>query len=188
MSGRRLSPSLSPLVSTIIPCYNYGRYLGEAIESTLAQAHDRIEVIVVDDGSTDDSREVASRFGPPVRVVSQPNLGISAARNRGVELATGEFLAFLDADDLWSADKLPVQLEAAEADPALGIVSGYAVQFASPDIAPGRLAGIRVDSRAMPARLASALLIRRTAFDRVGPFSTVYAAAECLDWYLRAAE
>ncbi len=95
------------LVSVIIPVYNYDRYLGEAIESALGQTYQHLEVIVVDDGSTDQSGEVARSFaGRGVRYCHQVHAGIGPARNRGVELAQGEFLAFLDADDRWPLEKL----------------------------------------------------------------------------------
>src|SRR5436305_1029668 len=90
-----------PMISVIIPVYNGERYLGEAIESVLAQSYHWLEIILVDDGSTDGSATVAKQFSPAVQVVRQPNLGAGAARNRGIALAQGEFLAFLDADDLW---------------------------------------------------------------------------------------
>jgi glycosyltransferase involved in cell wall biosynthesis len=90
----------SPTVSVIIPCYNGAKYLRQAVESVLAQTHPPLEVIVVDDGSTDDSAEIAASFGPPVRVIRQANQGESVARNRGIAEARGDYLHFLDADDL----------------------------------------------------------------------------------------
>lgn len=102
----RLSLTDPGLVSVIIPVYNGERYLRTAIESVLAQNVCPIEIIVVDDGSTDASQTVAREFMPMVQVITQSNRGASVARNRGVALAHGEILAFLDADDLWLADKL----------------------------------------------------------------------------------
>src|SRR4051812_33839695 len=86
------------LVSVIIPCYNQARFLGQAIESVSRQDYPQFEVIVVDDGSTDDTSEVAARY-PGVRVIRQKQLGISAARNRGLRESTGSYLVFLDSDD-----------------------------------------------------------------------------------------
>ena len=88
-----------PLVSVVIPCFNHGRFLPEAIESVLAQTYPWIEILVVDDGSTDNTREVAAQY-PHVRYVYQHNQGLSAARNTGIRHSTGDFLVFLDADDL----------------------------------------------------------------------------------------
>jgi glycosyltransferase involved in cell wall biosynthesis len=89
-----------PHVSIIIPCHNYGRFLAEAIESALAQTHAPLEVIVIDDGSTDDSYEVASRFVPTVEALTQPNAGLVAVLNRGLREAAGEYFVILSADDV----------------------------------------------------------------------------------------
>lgn len=101
-------------VSVIIPSYNCAPYLAEAIESALGQTLPPDEVIVVDDGSTDGSLEIAQGYGPPVHVTRQENAGVSAARNRAIEQATGDWLAFLDADDIWAPAKLDRQLAAVE--------------------------------------------------------------------------
>ena len=108
---------MNPLVSVMIGVYNAAPYLGEAIESTLSQDYEPIELIVVDDGSTDGSADVALSF-PHVRVVRQQNGGNGAARNRAVEEATGELYAFLDADDRFTAGKLSLQKAALDAIPA----------------------------------------------------------------------
>ena len=97
-------------VSVIIPCYNAAPFLGETLESVLCQTVRAREVIVVDDGSTDGSSDVAKQFGPPVRLICQENAGLAAARNRGIEEARGEWIAFVDADDLWEPHKLEKQL------------------------------------------------------------------------------
>src|SRR5436853_749734 len=103
--------TMPSLVSVIIPVYNCEQYLAEAIQSVLAQTHPTIELIVVDDGSTDNSAAVAKSFAV-VRYVFQRQGGPGAARNRGISLARGSFLAFLDADDVWVAGKLTRQLAA----------------------------------------------------------------------------
>src|SRR5438105_4680193 len=104
-----------PTVSAVIPVHNGQRYLGEAISSVLAQAHAVIECLVIDDGSTDATGEVAAGFGEPVRYVRQPRAGVSVARNRGAELAGGELVAFLDHDDAWLPRKLELQIAALRA-------------------------------------------------------------------------
>ena len=98
------------LISCVIPVFNGERYLGEALESVLAQSYQPLEVIVVDDGSTDETAEVARRYGERVRYVWQPNAGETAARNLGLTAAHGEFIAFLDADDVWDSEKLERQI------------------------------------------------------------------------------
>lgn len=109
-------------VSVVIPNYNYGRFLRDALESALGQTHRPHEVIVVDDGSTDESFEVLREYGGRVIVIRQKNQGVGSARNRGAEAATGEFLAFLDADDYWEPSKLEKQLAAFRQDPEIGLV------------------------------------------------------------------
>ena len=100
----------SPLASVVIPCFNAADYVGEAIESALSQTYRPVEVIVTDDGSTDRSLEVIKSFGEAIQFESGPNRGASAARNRGIELARGELIQFLDADDLLCPDKLSKQV------------------------------------------------------------------------------
>jgi len=178
----------SPLISTVIPCHNGGRYLGEAVESILGQRYPAIEIIVIDDGSTDDSREVATGFGSAIRYRHQPQSGAAAARNRGIEMADGEFLAFLDADDLWTAGKLAKQMAAFEADPSLEIVAGHAEQFVSPELPEEARVRVRVDPGKLPAQLPGALLVRRHAFDRVGAYAARFVTASELDWFARATD
>jgi glycosyltransferase involved in cell wall biosynthesis len=93
-------------VSAIVPTHNHGRFLGEAVRSALAQTRPPLEVIVVDDGSTDDTGEAVAALAGLIRYVRQENRGVSSARNRGAGLALGTLLAFLDADDLWMPEKL----------------------------------------------------------------------------------
>ncbi len=100
-----------PLVSTIIPTYDRWPRVGEAVRSVIGQTFDDGECIVIDDGSTDETFEQLSGIHPKVQVIRQENKGVSAARNRGIELATGEWLAFLDSDDLWHPTKLGRQME-----------------------------------------------------------------------------
>ncbi len=107
----------APLVSVITPCYNASRFLAESIESVLAQTHENLELIVVDDGSTDGSLEIVRGFGERVRSEPLPyNQGVNFARNRGVEVARGDFLQFLDSDDLLEPEKIARSLEVFDAD------------------------------------------------------------------------
>ena len=180
----------NPLVSVIIPVYNYDRYLGEAVESVLNQTYKHLEVIVVDDGSTDRSREVAQSFAERgVRYCHQVHTGIGPARNRGVEMAQGEFLAFLDADDRWPDEKLALQLRAFENDASLEMVFGQALQLQN---GPAWEAGVKnknlmVDG-GVPGMVAGTMLIKRAAFDRVGKFPAGLKMGEFIDWYARTGE
>ena len=112
------------LVSVVIPCYNHGRYLGKAIASVLGQSYGPVEVIVVDDGSSDNTREVAQSFGDRVRYVYKQNGGLSAARNTGIEHARGEYLVFLDADDWLYPAALETNLHHLQQNPCAAFVSG----------------------------------------------------------------
>src|SRR5687767_5658816 len=102
-------------VSVIVPAYNAAAFVAEAIDSALAQSHPELEVIVVDDSSTDDTPAVLQSYGNRITVHRQDNRGVSAARNTGAQLATGEWIAFLDADDVWRPDKITQQLRIAQA-------------------------------------------------------------------------
>ncbi len=173
-------------ISVAIPLYNAGPYVAAAIESVLAQTVAVAEVLVVDDGSTDDSAAVAARFGPPVRCLRQDNGGQGSARNRAVSLARGALLAFLDADDLWPRDKLERQLAALARDPALEAVFGHVEQFVSPELAGEGQPVIPEASRVLAGPVTGTMLIRRAAFDRVGPFDPRWRVAGSLEWLLRA--
>ena len=175
-------------VSVVIPAHNAERYLGEALESVVAQTVPPFEVIVVDDGSTDSTAAVAQGYAPRVRVHSQPNAGIGPTRNRAVELAEGDLIAFLDADDLWTPRKLELQLAAMAEEPAPDLVFGQVEQFVDPHIDPADAARIDCPSGLQPGYLLGALLARRDAFARVGPFREDLRVGEFVDWMARARE
>lgn len=114
----------APRVSVIIPAYKAARTIGRALVSVLAQTHPAHEIIVIDDGSPDEVATVVAAYGAPVILLQQPNGGAASARNRGIEHATGDFIAFLDADDYWEPQKLETQLGLFERHPELGLVAG----------------------------------------------------------------
>jgi glycosyltransferase involved in cell wall biosynthesis len=176
----------TPLVSTIIPVYNGERYLAEAIESVLGQSAADMEVIVVDDGSSDGSAAVARSFGEAVRYCHQPHGGIGAALNHGLALAQGAYIASLDADDLWEKRKLERQLAVAEADAGPVLIFGHVRQFISPDLDEDAARKLRCPPDLMPGYIPGTVLARRETFDYVGAFATQWRAGEFLDWYLRA--
>lgn len=179
-----------PLVSVIIPVYNGEPYLTEALDSVFAQDYRPIEVIVLDDGSTDGSAHIATSYGSLVRYYYQPNrgLGVSTARNKGVELAQGEFLSFLDADDVWAAGKITCQLNAFTMNSDLDMVFGVVQQFYSPELSAEVKSQVRYTNEIMPGYVAGTLLIPHETFDRVGPFATSFRVGEFIDWYAKAKE
>jgi glycosyltransferase involved in cell wall biosynthesis len=175
-------------ISVIIPVYNCERYVGEAVESVIRQSYRPMEIILIDDGSTDGSSEAIKRFGSQVRYIYQPNNRQGAARNRGVEMATGEFLAFLDADDLWLEDKLKIQMSAFDADARLEAVLGHIEQFHSPELDEEWKKKTWCPTEPLPGVCPSAMLIKRESFLRVGMFETEMRVGEFQSWYMRATE
>ena len=179
---------MNPLVSVMIGAYNAAPYLGEAIESALGQDYEPLELIVVDDGSTDDTAEVARSFAE-AKVVCQENGGNGAARNRAVENASGDLYAFLDADDRFTPGKLSLQKAALDADPGLDMVFGHVREFLSPELDEETRASLRPPAAGpMPWTAPNLMLIRRESFERVGPFTTAVRVGVTVDWFARAQE
>lgn len=170
-------------LSMIIPVFNAERFLGAAIESVLAAPVDGLEVIVVDDGSTDGSASIAWRCGAPVRCVQQANQGPSAARNTGLSEACGAFIGFLDADDLWVDGALPRHFSMLEADQEVDVLRG-ALQYLRRS--EGSENGWQPTGAALPALNISGALFRRRAFEAVGRFDPDMRTCEDVDWYVRA--
>src|SRR3712207_3478682 len=141
----------SPEISVVIPVYNGERYLAAAIRSVLAQQHRGLELLVVDNGSTDRTAGVARAF-ESVRYLYLPDKGLSRALNHGLERCRGAFLAFLDADDLWAPDRLAVQLDAFARDPALETVFGHVEQFISPELEPAVKSRLSLRDTLLPGR------------------------------------
>jgi glycosyltransferase involved in cell wall biosynthesis len=175
------------LVSVIVPVYNGEQFLAEAIESVLAQSYPSYELIVVDDGSTDRTPEIARSY-PLIRYVYQTHRGSASARNRGILTARGEFLAFLDADDLWMPHKLSLQMMAFEIDPNLEIVTGYVEQFVDPEFEPPTAQRYTFPNAPIPGYSPIAILIRRSLIDKVGLFDESYKSAEVISWFVEAHE
>jgi glycosyltransferase involved in cell wall biosynthesis len=174
----------SALVSVIIPTFNYGRFVTQAVDSVLAQGYRPLEVVVVDDGSTDDTRARLSRYGPPVRYVYQSNAGPEAARNTGLSLARGKWVAFLDPDDYWLAGKLEAQVCWLQNQPdAVMVCSRTCAE--PPACLPrgdGRVRWLTLDEIYMRNPVCtSTVLARRAAVEAVGRFR---AGIRSEDWDL----
>ena len=189
----------APLVSVITTVYNTEDFLGEALASAAAQAYAPIEIIVVDDGSTDASlavaRSFAARVDRDVRCLKQDHVGRSAALNVGVDAASGEIVAFLDADDRWPPGKLSLQVGYLIDHPDVSLVFGQQELFGARDITT--LTGGRVSppwyewvsdwDRRVEVPMMSIVGWRRV-FEDVGAFDTAFQVAADVDWFLRARE
>ncbi|WP_426570983.1 glycosyltransferase family 2 protein [Aquihabitans sp. McL0605] len=176
-------------VTVIVAVRDGARYLPEALASVAGQSVLPAEVIVVDDGSTDGSGAVAAACAPTARVIVQPPSGYAAAVNRGVAAARSSLLAFLDADDLWSATSLGDRLDRldrlAVGDPA-DIVVGATQNFLSPDLSDADASGIRLHERPFRAEVLAAAVVRADAFERVGPLDEDLRTGSAIDWMSRA--
>ena len=173
------------LVSVIIPVYNGARYLRAALESVFAQTYREFEVIVVDDGSADESGVIAQSL-PEVRYIRQTNQGVAAARNHGLEAARGEYFAFLDQDDLWTADKLKLQVEYLLSHPEAGYTLTQQKYFLDEGgTLPAWFRQELFDS-VHTGWVLGTLVVRRTVFEQVGNFAAGYSAANDSDWFFRA--
>jgi glycosyltransferase involved in cell wall biosynthesis len=180
---------VTPGISVILPCYNMARFLGEAVESVIAQQHPDLEIIVVDDGSTDDTAAVARALPACVRTFHQENRGPAAARNLGLTAARHELVAFVDADDLWPRDKLRLQLPRLLEDPGREFVVGQHQAFVLREGAPE---GSRDYVFSAPPPhfifLLGCGLYRRRVFDRVGVLDESMRYSEDTDWFYRCRE
>ena len=183
-----------PLVSAIIPNYNYAKYLSDSIESVLAQTYPNVEIIVVDDGSGDDSKAVIDSYGDKITAIYQKNQGVSAARNNGVAAAKGVYLAFLDADDIWLPTKLERQVEMFGADPELGLAHVGLVEFddsgtrlnESTEGMSGSVAGelLRFE-RPVILGGGSGAMVSRRAFELAGGFDGRMSTSADWDFFYR---
>ena len=183
--------SKNPEVSVIIPTYNRGWIIKEAIDSVLAQDFRDFELIVVDDGSTDDTLRILDSYGQDLVAIQQPNRGVSAARNRGIAAAGGRLIAFLDSDDRWLPRKLSTQVEFFKSNPGaminqteeIWIRNGVRVNPKTRHLKPAGM----IFERSLELCLVSpsAVMIRRALFDEVGLFDEDLPACEDYDLWLR---
>jgi len=191
-------------VSVIITTYNHEAFIAEAVQSVLSQSYADYELIVVDDGSADGTLEQISRFGETIHLVRQPNQGVAASRNTGIQHARGELLAFLDGDDVWEPDKLEWQVAAATAHPASGLIAVDGVQFSGPAVLHQSLLapwviGLLSDRssvtlrcyeqllRQNPIWTTSQIMVPRYVFDVVGLSDSTFPVSSDWDLYIRIA-
>lgn len=187
--------SSNVLVSVILPAYNAASFLSETIESVLSQTFADWNLLIVDDGSTDDTIKIANRYcqqDSRIKLFTQANQGVSVARNNGIQMTQGEFIAFLDADDQWLPEKLAAHIQHLSLRPNLGVSFGR-VEFITYE---GKLTGQFSNSRLTdlepkhflyeyPATTMSNLVVRREVFKQIGGFDQNMNYAEDLDWAFR---
>mgnify|MGYP001384992243 CR=1 FL=1 len=189
--ARGEGPNGPVTVSVLVPVWNNARFLREALESALAQTRPADEIIVVDDGSDDDSAAIAESLSgavPAVRCIREPHRGVSAARNSALAAARGDFIAWLDSDDRWTVDKLAVQIDYMLAHPEVGVSFTRQRLCYEPGIErPSWALRQELDeSVGAPPIGTCSLVARRALFERVGGFDVARARGEDIDWLMRA--
>jgi glycosyltransferase involved in cell wall biosynthesis len=176
-----------PLVSCVIPVRDGAPFVGEAIDSALGQSYRPLEVIVSDDGSRDRTPDIARAYGPPVIYLAGPATGAPGARNRGLQAARGELIAFLDADDRWHPTKLGLQVARFVRDPALALCLAQARPLWTSELDETRLRAAREGLVVVvTACLLSTAVVRRSLFDAVGMFDVALPLGDDTDWFRRA--
>jgi glycosyltransferase involved in cell wall biosynthesis len=185
-----------PKVSVIIPTYERAHLVSQAIDSILAQTYDDREIIVVNDGSTDNTAEILAGYADRITLIHQENRGVAAARNAGMRVARGEYIAFLDDDDLWEPQKLAQQIPLLEIDPLVGLVSSDMVFFDEEGIHPGTYwDGFIPPATITPWTLLKGsflsvptIVIRQSCLAQVGYFDENLQVCEDYDLWLRIVE
>src|SRR5437016_2593583 len=183
----------APKVSVVIPAFNAARYLPQTLasilrESAAAGAGHALEIIVVDDASTDATADVAAAHaGAGVRYLRRATQGgIGAARNGGIALARGKYLAFLDADDLWPRGRLDALMAVLEGATDARFAFGQIRHFLCPQISPDLRRRLHCPAGPQPGYCVGAMLLRREDFQRVGPFDETLKVGEFIEWFARA--
>jgi len=175
----------STQISVIIPVYNDALYIKEALMSVLSQGIENLEIILVDDGSTDDFEDHIEELNDPrIKLIKQANSGAAAARNNGINNAKGEFIAFLDADDIWSGNKLKLQLDVLLNRKDIQMVFGHVKEFYDKSIEGHH--DLQKSEKTFVGYSPIALLISKKDFLKIGNFESKWKVAEFIDWYDRA--
>jgi glycosyltransferase involved in cell wall biosynthesis len=177
----------SAQVSVIIPVRNGESYLGEAIASVRRQSRAPLEIVIVDDGSTDGTAAFVETLGSDIRLIRQPHSGVTVARNRGLRAARGELIAFLDCDDVWTDSKLATQVPILLEHSDIQAVLGHSRRMWTPTPRDGASSGLRLTEPELALSLGAAL-IRRSTFETIGAFDESLLRAEDWDWFLRLRE
>jgi len=183
-----------PKVSIIIPTYNQSQYLEEAIESVLNQTYKNIEIIIVDDGSTDNTSEVVKSFDNKIIYIQQKNKGASGARNTGIKKANGQYIAFLDADDMWLKNKLEKQIEFIQNNPEIGLLGTGCYQMIDMSkmihkkIFPAKNEILQKDLIKYNPFIQSSVMIKKDVFNHIDLYDEKFKESEDYDLWLRIAQ
>jgi glycosyltransferase involved in cell wall biosynthesis len=173
-------------ISVVIPAYNACATLSETLDSVAAQTRPPDEVIVIDDGSIDATANIASQHRLQPRLINTPHAGAAAAMNLGARSASGECLAFLDADDLWSAEKLRVQADYLAVHDRIDAVLGHVASFVCPSVPESAVSRFVMPPDPQPGWMSGTLLIRADVLHRAGPFAEDLSNGFAIDWFDRA--
>lgn len=176
----------STLVTCVIPVYNGAAYLGEALDSVFGQSYGNIEVIVVDDGSTDSTAQVLAGLGERIIAIRQENAGPAHARNTGIRAASGRYISFLDADDLWVTDKTEKQVRVLRENPHVDLCTGLMQNFWVPGLADEAEEMADTDMAAPQPGPSQTIMVRRETFETVGLFSPELRHRDTIDWIVRS--
>ena len=174
-------------VSVIIPVFNGEQYLFETLQSVINQTYTDIEVIVVDDGSTDNTEKIIKQF-KTIKYVYQNNRGTAAAFNQGIKYATGKYFSFLGADDLWLKNKTQLQIDVFKANANEEIITGHVQQFLSPELPVVLKNKIKFSEELIPGHVIPAMLIKQKVFYKVGLFETKWKVGAEMSWFLKTIE
>jgi len=177
-----------------MPAYNAEKYVCEAMDSVFQQAYQPLEFIIINDGSTDDTEATIEQYinqhplSDHIQFHKQINNGVAATLNRGVSLARGQYIAFIDADDIWEPNKLSKQMAVIKKQPDLDMVFGHAQQFYSPELTKAERGKMRCPTSKEPATLQTAMLIKASSLQKLDGFNERWRKGHFLDWFSRARE
>ncbi len=171
-------------ISVIVPCYNGEKYLREALDSIESQGWE-FEIIFIDDGSTDNSKKIVETEYPHIKYHFKENSSAAGARNKGIPLASHDFIAFLDADDIWIPNKTKLQMEVFRKNPELDVVGGLMDYIIMPE---SKYRAHLYSSEPIEHTLLATLIVKRSVFDQIGMFDESLKLGEDLDWFLKLRE
>ena len=180
--------SKNELVSVIVTTFNYGHYICEAIESILNQDYHPLEIIVIDDGSTDNTKEIINKYSDRLKYVYQSNQGVAVALNRGVEIAAGKYIGFIDADDIWETNKTSIQMKSFDAKEHIDVVFGNVKQFYSPELTETERSRFLCPEGKLPGFSKGTMLVKTKIFSDSRGFNEENNFSDFVEWFGRRRE